>query len=82
MGTIGLVDDYIKVFKNNKDGLKGRFKVAGQLLLGLVVGSVLYFHPETVKEEIRQQGLEKPTSIHDVFTPEKKSTLTTIPIQR
>ena len=46
MGTIGLVDDYIKIFKNNKDGLKGRFKVAGQLLLGLVVGSVLYFHPE------------------------------------
>ena len=81
MGTIGLVDDYIKVFKNNKDGLKGRFKVAGQLLLGLVVGSVLYFHPGvTVKEEIRQQGLEKPTSIHDVFTPEKKSTLTTIPL--
>ena len=81
MGTIGLVDDYIKIFKKDKDGLKGRFKVAGQLLLGLVVGSVLYFHPGvTVKEEIRQQGLEKPTSIQDVFTPEKKSTLTTIPL--
>ena len=81
MGTIGLVDDYIKIFKEDKDGLKGRFKVAGQLLLGLVVGSVLYFHPGvTVKEEIRQQGLEKPTSIQDVFTPEKKSTLTTIPL--
>lgn len=81
MGTIGLVDDYIKIFKKDKDGLKGRFKVAGQLLLGLVVGSVLYFHPGvTVKEEIRQQGLEKPTSILDVFTPEKKSTLTTIPL--
>lgn len=81
MGTIGLVDDYIKIFKKDKDGLKGRFKVAGQLLLGLVVGSVLYFHPGvTVKEEIRQQGLEKPTSIQDVFTPKKKSTLTTIPL--
>ena len=81
MGAIGLVDDYIKIFKKDKDGLKGRFKVAGQLLLGLVVGSVLYFHPGvTVKEEIRQQGLEKPTSIQDVFTPEKKSTLTTIPL--
>ena len=80
MGTIGLVDDYIKVFKNDKDGLKGRFKVAGQLLLGFVVGSVLYFHPGvTVKEEI-DQDLAKTTSINDIFTPEKKSTLTSIPL--
>ena len=50
MGTIGLVDDYIKIFKKDKDGLKGRFKVAGQLLLGLVVGSVLYFHPGSYGE--------------------------------
>ena len=81
MGAIGLVDDYIKIFKKDKEGLKGRFKVAGQFLLGLVVGSVLYFHPDvTVKEEIREQGLNKPISIQEVFTPEKKSTLTTIPL--
>ena len=81
MGAIGLADDYIKIFKKDKEGLKGRFKVAGQLLLGLVVGSVLYFHPDvTVKEEIREQGLNKPISIQKVFTPEKKSTLTTIPL--
>ncbi len=81
MGIIGLVDDYIKTFKKDKEGLKGRFKVAGQLVLGLVVGSVLYFHPGvTVKEEIRWQGGEKPTNIQEVFTPEKKSTLTTIPL--
>lgn len=81
MGAIGLVDDYIKIFKKDKEGLKGRFKVAGQFLLGLVVGSVLYFHPDvTVKEEIREQGLNKPISIQKVFTPEKKSTLTTIPL--
>ena len=72
MGTIGLVDDYIKVFKNNKDGLKGRFKVAGQLLLGLVVGSVLYFHPGvTVKEEIRGQGLKSPLIFMMFLLPKK-----------
>ena len=81
MGAIGLIDDYIKIFKKDKDGLKGKFKVAGQLLLGIVVGSVLYFHPNvTVKEEIKKQNLEKTTSINDIFTPEKKSTLTTIPL--
>ena len=81
MGAIGLIDDYIKIFKKDKDGLKGKFKVAGQLLLGIVVGSVLYFHPNvTVKEEIRKQDLAKTTSINDFFTPEKKSTLTSIPL--
>ena len=81
MGFIGLVDDYIKVFKKDKEGLKGRFKIAGQLLLGLLVGLVLYFHPGvTVKEEIRGQGLKKSANIQEIFTPEKKSTLTTIPL--
>ena len=81
MGAIGLIDDYIKIFKKDKDGLKGKFKVAGQLFLGVVVGSVLYFHPGvTVKEEIRKQDLVKTTSINDIFTPEKKSTLTSIPL--
>jgi len=81
MGAIGLIDDYIKIFKKDKDGLKGKFKVGGQLLLGIVVGTVLYFHPGvTVKEEIREHDLAKTTSINDIFTPEKKSTLTTIPL--
>ena len=81
MGAIGLIDDYIKIFKKDKDGLKGKFKVAGQLFLGIVVGSVLYFHPGvTVKEEIRKQDLAKTSSINDIFTAEKKSTLTTIPL--
>src|SRR6476620_11338248 len=45
MGTIGFIDDYIKIFKKDKEGLKGIFKVFGQVGLGLIVGSVLYFHP-------------------------------------
>ena len=51
MGAIGFLDDYIKVFRKNKDGLKGRFKVVGQVGLGLLVGCVLYFSPQvTIRE--------------------------------
>ena len=48
MGAIGFIDDYIKVFKKNKEGLKGRFKIVGQVTLGIIVGSVLYFNPDVV----------------------------------
>ncbi|MGZ4082309.1 MAG: phospho-N-acetylmuramoyl-pentapeptide-transferase [Bacteroidia bacterium] len=48
LGGIGFLDDYIKVFKKNKEGLKGKFKVVGQIGIGLIVGSVLYFHPDVV----------------------------------
>lgn len=79
MGTIGFVDDYIKVFKKDKEGLKGRFKVIGQVGLGLIVGSVLYFHPGvTIKKEIEV----KKDIIKDVLKTnsiEIKSTETTIP---
>ena len=43
MGTIGFIDDYIKKFKNDKEGLKGKFKVLGQIGLGIIVGATLYF---------------------------------------
>jgi len=46
LGVIGLLDDYIKVFKKNKEGLKGKFKVVGQIGVGIIVGSILYFHPD------------------------------------
>ena len=48
MGLIGFIDDYIKVFKKNKDGLKGKFKVLGQVGLGVFVGLMLYFSPQVV----------------------------------
>lgn len=48
LGMIGFIDDYIKVFKKNKEGLKGRFKVIGQIGVGLIVGSVLYFSDDVV----------------------------------
>lgn len=81
MGSIGLIDDYIKIFKKDKEGLKGKFKVIGQLLLGVFVGSVLYFHPAvTVKQEIVGVEITSTTAIQEVFSAEKKSTLTTIPM--
>lgn len=51
LGCIGFLDDYIKVFKKNKEGLKGKFKVVGQIGIGLLVGAVLYFHPDVVIKE-------------------------------
>ena len=45
LGTIGFIDDYIKVFKKNKDGLAGRFKVIGQVGVGIIVGSIMWWHP-------------------------------------
>jgi phospho-N-acetylmuramoyl-pentapeptide-transferase len=44
LGLIGFLDDYIKVFKKNKEGLKGRFKIVGQIGVGLIVGCILYFN--------------------------------------
>lgn len=51
LGSIGFLDDYIKVFKKNKEGLQGKFKVVGQIGIGLLVGAVLYFHPDVVIKE-------------------------------
>ncbi len=86
MGVIGFLDDYIKKFKNDKKGLKGRFKVIGQVGLGLIVGVTLYMHKDvTIKEklpETEQQILlaETPeTPASKLFQDEVKSTKTTIP---
>lgn len=48
LGLIGFLDDYIKVFRKNKEGLAGRFKVIGQVGIGLIIGATLYFHPDVV----------------------------------
>jgi phospho-N-acetylmuramoyl-pentapeptide-transferase len=51
MGLIGLLDDYIKVFRKNKEGLQGRFKIVGQVGLGLIVGLTMYLSPDVVIRE-------------------------------
>lgn len=84
LGLIGFLDDYIKVFKRNKEGLAGRFKIVGQVGIGLIVGLTLYFNDAVVVREV------KPTSIvsTEVFLVDQqskveyrdvKSTKTTVP---
>tara|TARA_R110001583_G_scaffold49255_2_gene154201 strand:- start:17356 stop:18582 length:1227 start_codon:yes stop_codon:yes gene_type:complete len=81
MGAIGFIDDYIKIFRKNKDGLKGRFKIIGQVTLGIFVGAMFYFHPGvTMKEKLPvkyQYVTEKGVPV--LFAEAKKSTKTTIP---
>jgi len=87
LGVIGFLDDYIKVFKHNKKGLAGRFKVLGQIGLGIIVGVTMYFHEDiTIRENIESESIsieemqddcKKESS--DFFYDESKSTTTTIP---
>ncbi|HEX9980084.1 MAG TPA: phospho-N-acetylmuramoyl-pentapeptide-transferase [Flavobacterium sp.] len=82
MGTIGFVDDYIKIFKKDKQGLKGIFKVIGQTGLGLIVGWVLYFHPGvTIRTDIQPDdiNLNRAVNVIREAPAEEKSTSTTIP---
>ncbi len=87
-GAIGFIDDYIKVFKKNKKGLAGKFKIVGQVVGGVIVGSMLYFNPDvTIKEKITdtptpniENVIEQSsgTTNPDVWK-ESKSFKTTIP---
>ena len=90
LGAIGFIDDYIKVFKKNKEGLAGRFKVFGQIAVGLIVASSLYFHSDvTIKSKVGEinnpVGIEQSEvngllSFEDESNwVETRSTKTTIP---
>tara|TARA_B100001765_G_C19507732_1_gene344231 strand:+ start:814 stop:2046 length:1233 start_codon:yes stop_codon:yes gene_type:complete len=83
MGTIGFIDDYLKKFKNDKAGLPGKFKVIGQVGLGLFVGAVMFFHPDvTIKREKINPTYETEEITQNSpreFYEEEKSLLTTIP---
>ncbi len=80
MGAIGWIDDYIKIFKKDKKGLKGIFKIIGQIILGCVVGGVLYLHPEvTVRQEL-PLAVQQQQPEASIFGKEEKSLITTIPL--
>ena len=92
LGTIGFIDDYIKVFKKDKAGLAGKFKILGQIGLGLIIGFTLYFNPNVVvKERIYKDAItvkHQSTNVIDdmrqseniLYSPTAiKSTKTTIP---
>jgi len=90
LGGIGFLDDYIKVFKKNKEGLQGRFKIVGQVGIGLIVGCVFYFHPDVVIKErlthneqkawrISNPDMENELKMPKYATEPVKNLKTTIP---
>ena len=79
MGIIGFIDDYIKIFRKNKKGLKARFKVLGQVVLGLMVGATLYFHPDVTMKEKNSTIITERYTVEKVEGKEIKSTKTNVP---
>ncbi|WP_298930276.1 phospho-N-acetylmuramoyl-pentapeptide-transferase [uncultured Allomuricauda sp.] len=79
MGIIGFVDDYIKIFKKDKKGLKGRFKILGQVVLGLIVGAVLYFHPEVTIKEKDTTRITENFKVEKVYGQDIKAMRTNVP---
>lgn len=80
LGCIGFLDDYIKVFRKNKEGLQGRFKIVGQIGLGLIVGLTLYLSPQVVIREnvgVKYTGNDQEVVMYRNY--DFKSTQTTIP---
>ncbi|MBD1261848.1 phospho-N-acetylmuramoyl-pentapeptide-transferase [Maribacter polysiphoniae] len=79
MGVIGFIDDYIKIFKKDKKGLKGKFKILGQVVLGLIVGATLYFHPQVTMRDHDKSIITKQYEVEHVKGMDIKSTRTTVP---
>jgi phospho-N-acetylmuramoyl-pentapeptide-transferase len=82
LGIIGFIDDYIKVFRKNKEGLAGRFKIVGQVGLGIIVGLTLYFNNNVVVREVNPDSATSITALQTDQLPEyhdAKSTKTTVP---
>lgn len=79
LGVLGFADDYIKVFKKDKEGLKGKFKIVAQIGLGLMVGLTLYFSPEAVIRENNEVRVNNVIENVTYQNKDKKSTCTTIP---
>lgn len=91
LGLIGFLDDYIKVFKKDKQGLQGKFKILGQITLGIIVGLTFYFSPQVVVREKNANNITINRSSEVIINPdeaavvpsqvikETKSTTTTIP---
>ena len=78
-GLLGFLDDYIKIFKKNKEGLSGRYKIVGQVLIGLAIGLTLYFSPDAViRENVETRTVNNVTVVTHKSRP-VKSTQTTVP---
>ncbi|MFZ4931605.1 MULTISPECIES: phospho-N-acetylmuramoyl-pentapeptide-transferase [unclassified Chryseobacterium] len=83
MGSIGFLDDYLKKIKKNKDGLSGKFKIVGQVGLGLIVGVTMYFHPDiTVKRKYADAKVVNRNNVEQNFMPTEKITVSTVPFAK
>ncbi|RYF87132.1 MAG: phospho-N-acetylmuramoyl-pentapeptide-transferase, partial [Chitinophagaceae bacterium] len=90
MGTVGFIDDYIKVFKKNKEGLAGRFKIVGQVGLAVIIGCTMYYHPSiTMRQTVDENAIasnapmvlrEKNKNFY--YTQDVKSTKTNVPFYK
>lgn len=91
MGAVGFLDDYIKVFKKNKEGLAGKFKIVGQVGLGLIIGCTMYFHPNIVVRQTVPEGKGPVSSAPMIlrqkgnsyyYSQDVKSTKTNVPFYK
>lgn len=83
MGAIGFLDDYLKKVKKNKDGLSGKFKVIGQVGLGLIVGVTMYFHPDIeVKRKYADATVINRNNVEQNFMDEEKIPVSTVPFAK
>jgi phospho-N-acetylmuramoyl-pentapeptide-transferase len=91
MGAVGFLDDYIKVFKKNKEGLAGRFKIVGQVGLGLIIGFTMYYNPNIVaRQKVDESNVKKsdaPMVLRQkgetyYYTQDIKSTITNVPFYK
>ncbi len=91
MGVIGFVDDYIKVFKKNKEGLAGRFKIVGQVGLAIIVGLTMFYHPNiVVRQTVDETAISKSAAPMVMrkkgeayyYTQDVKSTITNVPFYK
>lgn len=93
MGAIGFLDDYIKVFRKNKEGLAGRFKIIGQVGLGIIIACTMHFHPDILVRqkvpvnkvtELNESDLTKQVSNsgRTYYTQDVKSTVTNVPFYK
>lgn len=90
MGAIGFLDDYIKVFKKNKEGLAGKFKIIGQVGLGAIIGCTMYLHPDiVVRESVPNPNYKQPVEVifdkdtgKKIYAQNVKTTKTNIPFYK
>ncbi|MDE6806931.1 MAG: phospho-N-acetylmuramoyl-pentapeptide-transferase [Prevotella sp.] len=82
LGFLGFMDDYIKIFRKNKEGLKGRYKIVGQVSIGFIVGLVLYLSPDVVMRENINDPQQPRTELVKHETVAHKSLKTTIPFTK